>query len=120
VGQTNEKFGTWGRGYSHVQPSGTLRVRCSERLGLSLEMVDDLYLFSFPLPSTNEYIGNESSFRLAVEYLVQFGLHDLKKSVAPSFQIVSKVTTTAHTSNSEVKKLASKIIGEFKNYYVEL
>jgi len=117
VGQTNERFGTFGRAYSHIQPTGTLRIRCMERVGIDLELVDDLHLLSFPLPSTKEFISNESSFRLAVEYLVQFGLHEAKKDVSPSFQIISKIVTTAHTSNSQVKSLAFQIINEFKDCY---
>ena len=120
VGQTNERFGTFGRGYAQIQPSGTLRIRCLERVGLELELVDDLHLVSFPLPSTNEFISNESSFRLAVEYLVQSGLHEAKKDVSPSFKIISKVATTGHTTNSTVKKIASDIVLEFKNCYNEI
>jgi hypothetical protein len=120
VGQTNERFGTFGRAFSHIQSDGTLRTRCLERVGLRLEIVTDLYLLSFPLPNTREFISSESSFRIAVEYLVQIGLHDAKMELFPSFQIISNISTSAYVTNQLVKNTASYIINSFKIFYEEI
>jgi hypothetical protein len=120
VGQTNERFGTLGRCLSHIQPNGTLRMRCLERVGLELELINDLHLVSFLLPPTSDFISNNSSFRLAVEYLVQTGLHEAKKDVSPSFQIISNICTTSYVMNSTVIKVAKEIINDFKSVYSEI
>jgi hypothetical protein len=117
VGQTNEKFGTLGRGYSHIQTSGTLRCRCEERVGLSLEQIEDLNLFSYPLPNEPEYISIESSYRLAVEYLVQSKLYEKRKELSPTFQIISNISTNERTSNSKVMKIADSIVEDFITNY---
>lgn len=117
VGQTNDKMGTFGRAYSHLGLGGTLRERCNERVGIDLDYMSDLYLFSFPLPSSPEFIGCETSFRLAVEYLVQFKLYDLRSELNPIFQIISNVTTTDRVSNNTVRALSDQIVSEFKEQY---
>jgi hypothetical protein len=117
VGQTNQRYGTLGRGYSHVQSTGTLRCRCRERIGLNLEDIDDLYLFTFPLPNSNEFISTESAFRLATEYLVQIGLNKLKKDITPSFVVISNVMTTDNVNNHQVKQISKKIINQFIEEY---
>jgi hypothetical protein len=117
VGQTNELYGTIGRFYSHIQSEGTLRKRCLDRVGIEIEHVNDLYLFSFPLPQTKEFISNESSFRLAVEYRVQSGLHDLKSKFNPCYRIISNVVTSNHIDNSQVVMFSNIIIKEFSTAY---
>ena len=117
VGQTNERYGTWGRGYSHIQSSGTLRTRCEDSIGVYLDTVEDLILFSYPLPESPEFTNTESSFRLAVEYLVQIKLHEIRNSVTHRFRIVSNVTSTDRTNNKLVRDLATHIVTDFiKNY----
>jgi hypothetical protein len=117
VGQTNESYGTFGRGYSHMQSNGTLRNRCSERIGLMLEQIKDLYLYSYPLPNESEFISVESSYRLAVEYLVQFNLYKKRTTINPSFQIISNIATNERTSNSKVKSIADSIVEHFLASY---
>jgi hypothetical protein len=117
VGQTNEKNGTWGRGFSHIQTYGTLRIRCEERIGLNLEQISDLYLFSYLLPQKSEYISIESSFRLAVEYLVQANLYEARGNLNPVFKLISNISPTDRTTNNQVKNLADAIVQDFiKNY----
>ena len=120
VGQTNERNGTWGRGYSHVQSNGTLRARCSEQVGLGLELIPDLTLISYVLPQKREYIGIESSFRLAIEYLVQSKLYEERKNVTPIFKIISNISTTGQTNNSQVKEIASNIVKDFISVYRQM
>lgn len=117
VGQTNEKYGSYGRGYSHIQSNGTLRSRCSERIGLRLEQISDLHLFSYQLPIESEFISIESSFRLATEYLVQSKLYEKRKAVSPTFQIISNITTNERTGSSRVKNLADSIVNDFLESY---
>ncbi len=120
VGQTNDKSGSFGRGYSHVQSAGTLRNRCAERIGLGLEQISDLHLFSYPLPPEAEFISCESSFRLAVEYLVQSKLYKRRNEVSPAFQIISNIATNERTNNGRVKKIADSIVEHFIENYLTL
>ena len=113
VGQTNERYGTWGRGYAHIQDTGTLRCRCEDKLGIYLDYVEDLVLFSYVLPNQPEFLGVESSYRLAVEYLVQVNLHQIRKDVVPKFSIVSNIVSTDRTADKLVKDLADSIVKDF-------
>ena len=92
VGQTNDRFGTWGRSFGHIQPQGTLRMRCEQILGIDIDFIEDLVLVSYLLPQTIEFTGEETSFRLAVEYLVQIGLQEKRKDLIPTFRIISNVS----------------------------
>ena len=120
VGQTNDKLGTLGRGHSHVHSKGTLRIRCSERIGLDLEQIQDLYLFSYALPQMQEFISIESSYRLGVEYLVQTKLYEQRSVANPIFQIISNVCTTERVNSGLVKDLATSIVSDFIHSYSRL
>jgi hypothetical protein len=117
VGQTNEKQGSFGRAYSHIQAQGTFRKRFEEELGIRIEEADDLILVSYPLPQQPEYIGVESSYREAVEYLVQIKLRDIRGSVEPKFKLISKVRYTDRASNLMTEELANEIVKDFKENY---
>ncbi len=78
VGQTNGKRGSFGRAFSHIQDGGTLRLQFEEKVGIKLEEADDLVLVSYPLPQQQEYMSIESSYREAIEYLVQIKLRDIR------------------------------------------
>jgi hypothetical protein len=117
VGQTNNRKGTIGRAIEHVSESGTLRKQFEEKYGQKLEDVDDLYLLSFPLPSKYEFICIESAYRLAVEYNVQIALRELRNSVNPIFNIISRVTYTDIASEKVTKDLATKIATDFLATY---
>jgi hypothetical protein len=114
VGQTNDKMGTFGRAISHLSASGTLRQRCEERVGVPIEYVNDLVLYTFDLPSTPEFIGCETSFRIAVEYLVQSKLYRIRQEIGMIFQLISNVSTTDRVSSTSAKDLSDEIIEHFK------
>jgi hypothetical protein len=95
-------------------------LRCSERIGLNLEQIKDLILFTYPLPQEREFTGVESSFRLAVEYLVQSRLYEKRKEVIPAFQIISNIATNARVNNSKVIHHADKIVNHFLINYSEI
>lgn len=40
VGQTNDRKGSFGRAFSHIQNNGTLRMRFEEEVGIKLEAAD--------------------------------------------------------------------------------
>ena len=113
VGQTNSECGTLGRAYAHVKNNGTLRERFYDAEGLPIEVISDLHLASFRLPKKKKYISVESSFRLAVEYLVQVKLNEVRSSTTPKFRIISNVTYTDYCSNKEVIRISCKIVSEF-------
>ncbi len=117
VGQTNDRFGTWGRSFGHIQPQGTLRMRCEQILGIDVDFIEDLVLVSYLLPQTIEFTGEETSFRLAVEYLVQVGLQEKRKDLIPTFRIISNVSISDRTTNRTVKRLAEKIVADFVESY---
>ena len=117
VGQTNEKRGTFGRGYSHTQSKGTLRKRFEEEVGLKLEKAYDFVLVSYPLPQKQEYYSTESSYREAVEYLVQTKLRDIRGNVEPNFNLISKVRYNDRVSDKNVQNCAEAIIDDFQKNY---
>ncbi len=120
VGQTNDPAGTLGRAYGHVQPDGALRKRFYETIALPLEHADDLVLLSYPMPARPEYQSRASSYRLAVEYLVQTAMWEVRTRVAPSFTVISAVTTNARTRDAEVRSLAKDVIDAFETAYPQL
>jgi hypothetical protein len=85
VGQTNDIRGTLGRAISHVQENGTLRMRFEDTVGEALELADDLIMISFPLPSEREFISLETSYREAVEFLVQTELQKIRGNFVLDF-----------------------------------
>lgn len=119
VGQTGGRGGTLGRAAQHVSLGGTLRVRFEDETGVLLECAQDLELYSFRLPKSREFCGTESSFRLAVEYLVQLDLHEIKANVLPKFVIVSNVSYTERARMTSLRDIASKISVRFREFYEE-
>lgn len=120
VGQTNDRFGTWGRSFGHIQPQGTLRMRCEQILGIDVDFIEDLVLVSYLLPQTIEFTGEETSFRLAVEYLVQVGLQEKRKDLTPAFRIISNISISDRTTNRTVKRLAETIVTDFVEGYTAI
>lgn len=117
VGQTNERRGSFGRAYSHVQDKGTFRQRFEEEVGINLEEANDLVLVSYPLPQKAEYIGVESSYREAVEYLVQIKLREIRGNLEPRFNLISKVRYSDRASSLLVKQYAQQIVQHFEYNY---
>jgi len=113
VGQTNSECGTLGRAYAHLKNHGTLRERFYDAEGMPIEVIDDLYLTSFKLPKKKKYTSVESSFRLAVEYLVQVKLNEVRSTTKPNFRIISNVTYTDYCSDKEVIRISDNIIKSF-------
>jgi len=117
VGQTNGGTGVLGRANAHMQRDGTLRKRFNEAVGEHLENTNDWNLISAKLPLKKKYTTVESSFRLAVEYLVQIKLHGIRSELSPPFRIISTVTYTDYCSVNEVIKVSDKIVERFKEFY---
>lgn len=117
VGQTNERHGVVGRASAHISRHGTLRTRLLEKDGSSIEDFDDWVLMSYRFPFIKKYISNESSYRLAVEYLVQTLLIEERGKLNPPLRLISNVTYTDYCNSVQVRRLASEIIEEFKSSY---
>ena len=117
VGETNNRYGSFGRAWQHLQTNGTLRSRFEERVGLSIEKADDLILVSFLLPNDREFIGVESSYREAVEYLVQIGLREKRGDLTPSFDLISRVRPNDRISDQAIKEIADNIVADFVSNY---
>lgn len=119
VGQTHAKAGVVARAFQHVKPGGTLRSKV-EKLGIDWDEVNDWYVLSFPLPSEPEFLSLESSFRLAVEYLVQVKLYQVQNQMNPRLRILSNVTCTPQTNLNYIIGLADKIVSDFLESYRKL
>ncbi|WP_169314489.1 GIY-YIG nuclease family protein [Halobacteroides halobius] len=117
VGQTNDALGTLGRLSSHMQPNGAFRKNFENKIGIGLEKANDVMLLSFVLPSKSEFINAGSSYREAVEYLVQKELQIIRGNLDPSFKVISNVRYIDLASKSIVKKCARKIVNKFKEKY---
>lgn len=116
VGQTHAKGGVVARANQHVKPGGTLRMKL-EQIGYEWQEIDDLFVLTFPLPNENEFLSLESSYRLAVEYLVQVGLHQIQGRINPRLRIISTVTCTPQTKLQYIVNLAEEIIEQFVETY---
>lgn len=115
VGMTNQRVGTIGRAAQHLDKNGTLRKRFEELLGYSINLSDDLILYSFILPKDKKFTTVEKSYREAVEYLVQKKLLELKTTLKYSFEVISWVRSNERTSNSEIINISNTIIQRFCN-----
>jgi len=117
VGQTAGRTGSLGRGHAHSCTRGQLRRRLDKKLGVDPEDFDDFLLTSYLLPLSQEFIGPESSYREAVEYLVQTNLQQLRGGVRPGFRIISWVRSNDRTSDLGVQLLAQDIVADFLMSY---
>jgi GIY-YIG catalytic domain-containing protein len=120
VGMTNARVGTLGRASQHLDKRGTLRNNFLNSVGYNIDTTDDLILFTFKLPNKKEYTTLETSYREAVEYLVQKHLGILRPSLTPGFIIISKVRRSPRVGNSLVKKTARRIVDQFIAEYSSL
>lgn len=117
VGQTADRTGSYGRGYGHLQTGGTMRCRVEEETGQPLETYDDLWLVSYRLPATPEYVGLESSYREAVEYLVHTQLLLERGTLSPTFRVIANIRSNGRTEQAAVKRLAQEIADDFLRGY---
>lgn len=92
-------------------------MRFEEEVGIKLEAADDLILVSYPLPKEPEYTSEESSYREAIEYLVQIGLRDIRGKVKPRFRLISNVRTVERSSSAFLKRYADEIVENFLEVY---
>jgi len=121
VGMTNNSAGPIGRASGHFSSRGTFRKRFIEEKGVGVEKVQDMILLSFPLPQNLLFISEESSYRESIEYLVQKELQLIRGKLSPSYDVVSwHERFPRRTSNTEVKKIASGIVENFKGIYASL
>ena len=121
VGQTNDARGTLGRARQHVGSSGTLRKRFEAEVGLPLESADDLILLSFPLPAQSQYMTEESSYREAVEYLVQIGMYEARLRLSPAPKIISVIRCNpVRVSDVAIRRYADEILQVFSETYSSL
>ena len=116
IGQTHANAGVIARAAQHARPNGTLRLKLEE-MGIEWKDVTDGTFFSYELPAESEFLSLETSYRLAVEYLVQVGLYRVQDKLNPSLRIVSKVTATPYVKMQYLIKLAEKIICHFIEEY---
>lgn len=113
VGQTASSAGSLGRGYAHFRTRGQLRRQLDKKLGVEPEDFNDFQLTSYLLPTKEEFIGPESSYREAVEYLVQCTLQLQRGHVKPGFRVISWVRDNDRTQDLGVQMLAKQITENF-------
>jgi hypothetical protein len=117
VGQTNAEEGALGRSAQHVGMSGALRRSFEHETGLRLEEINDLLCISYSLPPSREFTSTESSYREAVEYLVQTRILDIRADLDPPIRPVSNVRYSERTALRSVRDSAEEIIASFKSTY---
>lgn len=117
VGQTNQKYGTIGRLGEHIYTFGTLRERFREKIGLPLEQVKDLYLFSYCLGEEKMFTSLETTYREGLEYLVQCNLYYATENMENAFRIISNIRPNSTSSLSMIKSLATEITNVFISAY---
>lgn len=117
VGQTNNAIGTIGRAYGHLGENGTLRCRFEDLVGVRLEEADDLFLISYALPQEPEYVGEESSYREAVEYQVLYKLTLLRGHMTPTFKLISENRYSVRAAYPVIEKYAECIVRDFQAKY---
>jgi hypothetical protein len=117
VGQTASSTGTLGRAAQHVAADGVLRRKVNEETGLALEEVRDLKCWSYKLPEHTEFTSTGSSYREAVEYLVQRGILDVRSEIEPSVSPISDVRYSNRANIDLVESCAQEILDEFMSSY---
>jgi len=117
VGQTNDVKGTLGRACGHVAADGSLRRNFETEIGIPLEQADDLLLISYSLPQTPEYLSLETSYREAVEYLVQVKLLQIRGKLSPPFRLISKVRPNDRVIDVSINEYAEAIVEDFRQDY---
>lgn len=119
VGETNNVRGVIGRAYEHVSlKSGTLK-KCLDEKGYDLYELNDLLLLSYSLPPENEFLSEETAYRISVEYLVQYYLQILRKDADEPYQLISHVTPGPFVDHERIKNIAKKISQDFVEVYRE-
>jgi len=117
VGQTSGDGGVVGRAGAHVKSNGTLRERFYEAYGEQIECAEDWYILTFPLPKKKKYTGPESSYRNAVEYLVQTGLNEVRGSYVPPFRVISNICYSDRCSEPDVRAIAKSILSAIEEVF---
>jgi len=117
IGQTNDTGGVCARLAGHLTENGTFRVRLRERLGLSIEDINDLEVFAFALPSVSEFTSRDEVYREGVEYLTQSLLHRVSGRWRPYFRIISNIVAPRTTEYPEVVALADDIFNTLSTLY---
>lgn len=112
VGETCSAHGVVGRARQHVSEVGTLNSKLSDN-GYEMGKIEDFYLFSFELPNTWEYTNEETTYRCAVEYLVQIECQTrFQLEIGIDFYLVSHVDYNQKCSTPQNKLIAQHIIAE--------
>lgn len=112
VGQSNNRLGSFARAGQHVSSRGTLRARVEGEFGIALEDVSDLTLLSFRLPSLPDLTSVESSYREAIEFLVQKGINERRLELGRGFQVVSIIRYTDAAGFTLLKQISDYIVDE--------
>lgn len=115
IGQTNEKGGVLGRINSHLKENGTFRTHFEDKIGFSIDEIEDLSILSYNLGSEKIYTSLESSFREGVEYLVKKHLCEQFSKNDIFIRILGYTRSNSTTSLNEINNLSNDI----SNFFVE-
>ena len=117
VGQTNGNGGVISRAGAHVRSSGTLYLRFYEIYGEPPQNYDDWVLLSFTLPNDSNFTCYDSAYRIAVEYLVQVKLNEIRGKCNPPFRIISNVVYNEFCNYKLINNISNKIVHLFISLY---
>ena len=82
-----------------------------------MEEADDLLLISYPLPLERVYVGEESSYREAVEYQVLYRLTLIRGELEPPLKLISENRYNTRAAAPIVEKYAAAIVDDFRRNY---
>lgn len=129
VGQTANDLGPIARLVQHLKGAdsgdadkGTFNKRLYDAIGFSFISVPDLEIYFHALPDQRIYWSAETTYRNAVEYLVQMNLLALVKRIPgvddlPLMRFISKVSPTAAANELVIHEVAKNIVAKFVKVY---
>jgi hypothetical protein len=118
VGQTAGSGGVLGRWSHHLSSvASSFWRRVEERGECDPQAVSDLAIFAAELGPETYWNGIESSYREAVEYLVQARLWAVCGDLVPYLRIISEVRANDTCELDFVRERAAAIFREFLSWY---
>jgi len=119
VGHTSQRGGPLCRLGQHLGDgeNATFRQKLWTRDESSVEDIDDLELYAFPLPEEAAYLSIDRSYREGVEYLLQKRLESEGARWKPYFDVVSEVRAPSTTSLAEIQAQADRFFNLVEVFY---
>lgn len=121
VGQTSGSGGLITRWAQHLGvTTSSFWRRVEERGDCSADNISDLMIFAVELGEESLWNGVESSYREAVEYLVQVAIRQFCGDLVPYLRVISHVRANETCSLGFVRERAEGVVADFFDWYSSL